>query len=63
MRALSDLGMNSWRPAAKASREEGVFACGRESKEFDLDFKGDLAGCRKRARELEKGLGKVRELM
>ena len=41
LRVLTNLGTVSWRPTSEVSEVEGEAARDRESREFELNFKGE----------------------
>ena len=57
------LSTDEWRTVAPVRKSDDRAACDRESREFELDCKGELANCRKHVREHEKDLGKVCEIL
>ena len=66
LRVLSDLGKDAWSPDASASAAEDEITSNRESREsreIELDCKGELADYHKYARESEKDLDEVRALL
>ena len=63
LRALNDLDGGSWRLTVQVSEAEGASVCDRETREFELDCKGEPAYYLKHTREYEKDLGKARALL
>ena len=63
LRMMNDQDTAKWKPTAWARSSEDESTRGRESREFELDCKGESADYRKRAREHEKDLGKARALL
>ena len=54
LRALTNLGTNTWRSTTQASEADDEVSRDRESRELEINCKGKSADRRKRARESEK---------